>query len=449
MKIKLTLFIALLSFLPFTMKAQLEKVIVETYYISDANDATDTTGGYLAPGSTTYRVYIDLSPGWKLTKLYGEPNHQLKFSSTDFFFNNIADGQTFAKEFPKNRLTENTVALDSWLTIGQATRISAKTYFGVLKNNDDDGSFIGGTNNDGGSAAIPTGLLNNNDPLAGIPLTQNDGMDTMVYTPSNWADYGILDTITGVDSTIFGSIKTGNIYSSDAAYVYLQCSGVTGVNADSNQVLVAQLTTKGLLSFVMNIEIDSAFTTGSAIHYVGTDTLLDPNNNDVFSRWLSFPYEQICGCPDANYIEYLADRDCDDMSLCQNIVIYGCLDSAACNYNPDANFHLSELCCYPGNCNDRDLDVVCPENTATRLINITSVYPNPANEIITLITNTIEGNISFDIYNAFGRRVKSSVISNNEPVDNHHITISDLENGLYIIYLSNGINTASATFLKN
>ena len=29
----------------FSSKAQLEKVIVEKYYVSDANDATDTSGG--------------------------------------------------------------------------------------------------------------------------------------------------------------------------------------------------------------------------------------------------------------------------------------------------------------------------------------------------------------------------------------------------------------------
>ena len=44
--------------------AQLERVYIEKYYVSDANDATDTTGGILPAGSTTYRVYVDMAyPG--------------------------------------------------------------------------------------------------------------------------------------------------------------------------------------------------------------------------------------------------------------------------------------------------------------------------------------------------------------------------------------------------
>jgi hypothetical protein len=34
----------------------IKNVIVETYYVSDANDATDTTGGILEPGSKTYSI---------------------------------------------------------------------------------------------------------------------------------------------------------------------------------------------------------------------------------------------------------------------------------------------------------------------------------------------------------------------------------------------------------
>jgi hypothetical protein len=443
MKLNFALFIAVLLLLPGVLKAQLEKVIVETYYISDANDATDTTGGYLAPGSKTYRIYIDLSPGWTLKNIYGDMNHTLQFASTAVFFNNIADGQTFAKEFPKNRLLENTVALDTWLTLGQTTRIGAKTNFGVLKANDDDGSFIGGANNDGGSALIASGLLTNNDPLAGVPLTIQDGMDTLFAVPGNWGDYGIIDSISLVDSSIFGSVKQGTLFTSNNAY--LSNSGVMGVIPDSNQVLVAQLTTTGDISFLMNIEVDS----GSAvIHYVSDDSILDPAKHEVYSRWLKYPYERICGCPDAHYIEYLSDRDCDDESMCQHPVIFGCMDSSACNYNPDANFNLQELCCYPGYCNDRDLDVVCPQNSATRTMNIISVYPNPSSDHINIQTSPADGNVSCTIYNAFGRKVYSADVQDGNS-ENIRIDITGFENGLYIINLTNGFSISTGTFLKN
>jgi hypothetical protein len=35
------------------VSAQLEKVIIEKYYVSDANDATDNLGGGIPQGSTT------------------------------------------------------------------------------------------------------------------------------------------------------------------------------------------------------------------------------------------------------------------------------------------------------------------------------------------------------------------------------------------------------------
>ena len=72
-------------------RSQIERVIVEPYYISTPEDSTDfsNNGGYeLKSGSTTYRIYIDLLPGSKLKKIYGDVNHTLKFSSTSYFFNN-------------------------------------------------------------------------------------------------------------------------------------------------------------------------------------------------------------------------------------------------------------------------------------------------------------------------------------------------------------------------
>src|SRR5215207_4210278 len=79
--------------------AQVENVFVETYYVTDSFDATDTTGGGLPAGSKTYRVFVDLAPGTILKKIYGDENHPLKFSGTYPIFNNEADGQTFAKDF--------------------------------------------------------------------------------------------------------------------------------------------------------------------------------------------------------------------------------------------------------------------------------------------------------------------------------------------------------------
>ena len=235
-------------FAPAFLHAQLEKVIVETYYVSDANDATDTTARKLPVGSTTYRIYIDLKPGCKLTKIYGNAKHTLKIASDSVFFNqpDSADGNSFGNTINKARLSENTIALDSWLALGQIAKSGSKIYFGIPKTQDTDGSFVGGaTNNDGGSAMIPGGLLVNTDPLAGIPLTTSDGYALVPAVPTGWANYGFIDAVSGNDTTIFGWAKPGFQFISTNSG--LQNSGVMGVLPDSNQVLVAQLTTLGQL----------------------------------------------------------------------------------------------------------------------------------------------------------------------------------------------------------
>jgi len=85
--------------------AQLERIIVEKYYITDSVDAADVSdpiSGGIAIGTTTYRVFVDLAPGSKLKKIFGDVNHPFKIASDTVFFNHLTSGQSFAKEFAKN-----------------------------------------------------------------------------------------------------------------------------------------------------------------------------------------------------------------------------------------------------------------------------------------------------------------------------------------------------------
>jgi hypothetical protein len=407
--------------------AQVENVIVEKYYISDANDATDTTGGYLEPGSVTYRIYIDLAPSCKLRKIYGDANHALKFSSTQPFFNNLADGQSFAKDFPKNRYGENTVALDSWITLGQTTRTASKTYFGVQKTDDTNGSFIGGSNNDGGSAAIVGGLISNNINDAGIPVTQSDGMDTMTVVPTSWADYGIIDLISGEDTTIFGKRNNSNGFISHDAG--LQNSGVRGKDPATNIVLVAQLTTRGDISFELNLEVEEPYNGSTQIvKYVADGTTLLAG--EKLSAALTYPSQ--CGCKDPAYVEYNAAFGCHIQDSCHSLIVYGCMDTSACNYDPAVNFNLPELCCYPGYCNDRDLEVICPELSVERKRLIHAhPYPNPAIDKIFIEGIKLSGEINYFIYDQSGKLMMKNILN----PENTSIDISELSNGLYMLSL--------------
>jgi hypothetical protein len=251
-------------------KAQLEGLFIETYYVSDSLDATDTIGGPLQEGETTYRVFLDLAPGSKVISLFGDAGHPFEVGSTRRFFNNV-DGETFGYEIPKVSYELNTVGLDSYITIGQNGSQGLRKFYGLPKSQDDDGSFIGGVNNDGGSEVIDGGLLVNDDVAAGIPLTIADGMDTLNLTIQEWTSFGIVDFASGEDSTIFSINATDSIFTSTQCE--LKCEGVYGVVPDSNFVLIAQLTTVGELSFELNLLIGAP--NGSSQKYVARNPITE------------------------------------------------------------------------------------------------------------------------------------------------------------------------------
>jgi hypothetical protein len=387
-----------------TTHAQLEKVIVEKYYITDQNDATDITGGTIAPGTTTYRIYVDMLPNTRLKSVYGETDHPLVFESTLPFYNHATDGQTYGKEFLKNRYGEGLVALDTWITLGQTTKTQVgKTYFGIPKVADQNGSFIGGTNNDGGSAGIATGLLVNTAASMGFPLTTADGMDTMANIPSSWLTLGLVDIATGQDTTIFGSVQQGtSLYSEQ---FLLQNSGVTGVDPSVNQVLVAQLTTAGELSFELNLELE-VFLNGTwqTKKYLARDTLLQGQEN--FNAFLTYPFQ--CGCTDPNYLEYNAAFACLEDGSCITPVVMGCMDTNACNFDGNVNVNVQGLCCYPGNCGGRDIAVVCPQLWEDNFE--VSMYPNPTENNVTIKANGdfLNKEITWTLNNAYGVSVHSA-----------------------------------------
>ncbi|MEI7594730.1 MAG: T9SS type A sorting domain-containing protein [Bacteroidota bacterium] len=429
-------------FFAFSIQAQdaIKNVLVETYYVANANDATDTTGGKIEVGTKTYRIYVKLKPGCKLKKIYGNSNHTLKFSSTHAFFNNSDRGTLFAKDIIKNYYGSNTVALDSWITIGQISKKATLTYAGVPKFMDNDGSFVGGANNDGGSASIVGGLLTNNDALAGVPLTNADGISIMDSVPSSWLGSGF------TDSTIFGSSKTKTEFISNSAS--LQCTGVKGVNVDSNYILVAQLTTKGEISFELNLQVYNPKPKGqnpTIQNYVAKNA--DFQNGEYRSPFLTYPF--LCGCLNVNYNEFndtvFAIHSNDSCKVRRYV---GCMDPLACNYDKNANFNIDTLCCYPGSCLNRDISLVCP-NLGNQDKKI-KLYPNPVHSLFTLETNNIENEETrYEVYNSFGNIEIGEKLGKISGDISENIDATNLNPGIYLIRVYCGNTVLSERFIKD
>lgn len=216
----------------------LENIIVEKYYVSNAADATGSIGN-LSTGSVTYRIYADMLPGYKFKALYGVPLHELNIATTTTFFNNEDRGAT-TPTYTKTQAARNTVMLDSWFSVGGAC---VGTY-GVLKTEDDGVLTV--VNGDG--------ILQNNNPAAGIPLTTQDGLLAGNGSPKTVTFVGFDPPITSLN--VFDATSgVGNSFSTFNGSI-ASLTGSTGPTA-SNRVLIAQLTTNGVLSFELNVQLST------------------------------------------------------------------------------------------------------------------------------------------------------------------------------------------------
>lgn len=411
-------FIALLCCaIPNSAGAQgLQTVVVEKYYISDANDATDTDGGFLQEGSTTYRVFLDMGEGYKLRSLFGDGLHPFTISSTAVIFNNADRGEVFGHDIPSIRLEENTVALDSWLSLGDASDM----HIGAQEEDDDNGSIVGGANNDGGSTAVPGGLLVNSAADAGLPLTDRDGLLPGPGQPPP----GFIFLGDDPDSAFFDE-NLVNVYST-MNMVAQAPAGVPGYGSD-NRILIAQITTAGALSFALNVELLDPL--GNVLRYVANDdTLLA---NETAFGLLNYPPE--CGCMDPNYLEYDPTAGCDDGS-CTTAIVFGCLDTLACNYDPNANFNIDALCCYgPGDCNGLDINIVCPGvglDEAAYDATVLAVWPNPTNSELTVQWPFGAQAGELRVLDATGRTVRTVGVQQSRTV---LLDLSALAQGSYVL----------------
>ena len=228
----------------------LEGIIVEKYYIANAADAAASVGT-LPVGSVTYRVYADMLPGYRFQALYGNSNHALKINTTTSFFNNEDFGATTANSIKSTNLVKNTVALDSWFSVGA----SATGQFGVLKTDDN------------GAANLLTlsSILNNTATAVGVGLKTQDG---------NIAGSPEAVTFVGVDPTggLFDATSQSgkSFIVTDGAISSL--NGATGPTP-ANRVLLGQFTTDGTFSFEFNIQIGTP-TPGVSEKYVVSNPII-------------------------------------------------------------------------------------------------------------------------------------------------------------------------------
>lgn len=243
----------------------LENIIVEKYYIADANDAAADQSGNLKAGAVTYRIYADMLPGYRFQAAYGIPGHELKIATTTFFYNS-ENGASVANDISFKDLGNSTLMLDSWLSVGAGCSAA----FGLPKTEDDTSKTIKNLNN--------PAVLQNAAVEAGIPIKERDGLK--IATPQAVVTFFGIEK----DVEIFGNttaVKNGSEFLTTNGS-WASFGGAIGPNAD-NKVLIAQLTTDGKLSFELNIQIGSP--KGGVENYVAKN----PVGKEVSIPSLTFP----------------------------------------------------------------------------------------------------------------------------------------------------------------
>jgi hypothetical protein len=312
-----------------------------------------------------------------------------------------------------------------------------------LKEEDTDGSIEGGKLNRGGSAGIVQGLLSNDAAASGIPLTKADGMVAAPPAATGISSGGDLDN-TRLDSSIFGNSAQTNTFTSANALLQT-ATGVSGPFTD-NKVLIGQFTTRGKMSFELNLEIEELDPKGGTrtVRYVANKGAHNTDSVTV-SPFLKYPAE--CGCKDLNYLEYNARFGCDNNSLCKNLIVLGCMDPLSCNYDPMANVNVPDLCCYPGHCNDRDISLVCPDlkvefNAAVRL----KIYPNPVQQRLSIeIQSSEQVESKIALYDGFGTLISETTST----LNTSELDVSELPKGLFLLRVYRQGTVVSSRFMKN
>jgi len=304
----------------------LENVIVERYYV-DAPNAADTT----------YRVYVDMAPGYKLLAVFGFDNEDpgtgnaLSFSTSTGFYNDNF-GVSFGNNLNSLLFTPfPNSPLDTYLSFGAA----ATNQFGIPKADDTDGSDL------------VNGLINT--PPDGISPSDIDGFQAGSTTGSSTL---------AMNTT--GAANDGDnfIGSEDGSYFVL--GGVQGIGPN-NTILIGQFTTGGDFEFEINIQIQSA--DGENEIYVHTNSEQPDGSFGIVSPFLKFPIEGILGCTNSEACNFneaatlddgsciVPEPDCttcnsdntgldliddDGDGICNADEIPGCTNPLSCNFDNNA-----------------------------------------------------------------------------------------------------------------
>ena len=194
---------------------EFEGVYVEKYHTVTETEAKLDSN--LVAGAICYRIYVDLGENTALQAIYGDRNHPFFVKTTTHFYNSDKGAATGDRINNYAFDIHPEVAWDSWITLG----LGSVVHWGIPLDEDQDGSV-----------------------LQKSGLEEQDGMKyASKYMPCTPYQIELQELISGQSSSF--EMHDGCLAVMGEVY---------GVDS-KNRVLVAQLTTDGILSFEMNVQI--------------------------------------------------------------------------------------------------------------------------------------------------------------------------------------------------
>jgi hypothetical protein len=243
------IFLTLFVFFQLDLIAQpgIESVYVEKFYVVSKKDVSKTDfSGPITEGTCTYRIYLDLLPGYRFQAAYGVKSHPLFFKSSGVFYNHVEYGNSQPNVIPFRTLSKNITLLDSWLSVGAA----GENCFAVPRKLDEDGVL-----------QFDSGFFQNTTQETAQSFQVCDGMVFSERIP--------VPTFYQMDEQLklLNSVSRSNtIEVENGAWA---CMGKGSCGLDSlgtNMVLIGQFTTPGDLTYGLNIMVGGP--DGKSIKYV-------------------------------------------------------------------------------------------------------------------------------------------------------------------------------------
>jgi hypothetical protein len=218
-----------------------EGLYIEQYHRTSASQNLDTNySGSIKPGSITYRVYVDLLPGYRLQAVYGTPESPIVINSSTPFYNHASNGQTHPNIIPQRSMFRDAVMLDSWLSMGA----SGENTMAIPLIHDDYGL----------DSLLPSGLpvLNDKQKKQLAMFREKDGL--------KWQENLPFPTFFQMDSALkhLGSTTNGHtIEITNGAWASLGRGSIGLDSLTNNMILIGQFTTEGDLELKLNLMISS------------------------------------------------------------------------------------------------------------------------------------------------------------------------------------------------